>query len=611
MRQLLLLFLVAIGLGEARAHAGMELRTVVGGLSSPLYVASAKDGSGRLFIVEQAGRIRIFSGGGLLSEPFLDIRERVRSGGELGLLGLAFHPQYSQNGRLFINYTRDGPAGLETVIAEYSVSSQNVNLALKTSERILLRYAQPFTNHNGGMLEFGPDGYLYIGTGDGGSGGDPQGNGQSLDALLGKLLRIDVDSGNPYGIPPDNPFVGKAGRDEIWAYGLRNPWRFSFDPLTGRLFAADVGQNRWEEVDLIVKGGNYGWNRMEGAHCFSPMTNCNQDGLILPIHEYGREEGFSITGGYIYRGSDVPSLWGKYLFADFGSGRVWALTERPDGRWQNEELLRTGLPISSFGEDERGEVYVVDYGGSIRQIVSTEPLRPAINAGGVVSAASFLPGSVAPGEIVSLFGLGLGPGRGAEGKVNAVGRVDSTLAETRVLFDGIPAPLFFVRADQINAQVPYEVSGRSSASVQVLFRGASSDAVAVPVAEAAPAIFARFGGTGQGAILNEDSSLNTSSCPARRGSTVSLFATGEGQRTPPGINGELAIAPYPVPLLPVAVRIGGLLAETVFVGAAPGNAGLLQMNVRVPQEVTPGNAVPVFLVIGNTASPAGITMAVN
>ena len=243
-----------------------------------------------MFVVEQEGRIRILVSGAILPTAFLDIRDRVRCCGELGLLGLAFHPRYPTNGRFFVNYTRNGPDGLETVIAEYAVSSTDPNLALRESERILLRIRQPFANHNGGMLAFGPEGHLYIGTGDGGGGGDPQGNGQNLEALLGKILRIDVDSGNPYSSPPDNPFAGPfveplelPGRDEIWAYGLRNPWRFSFDRATGRLIAGDVGQNAREEIDLITRGGNYGWNIMEGTLCFSVPGNCFRPELILPL----------------------------------------------------------------------------------------------------------------------------------------------------------------------------------------------------------------------------------------------------------------------------------------------------------------------------------------
>ena len=238
----------ALPLAACSGRAAIGLQTVAGGLVNPLYVTSAGDGSGRLFIVEQAGRIRILAAGAIQATPFLDMRTRVRSGGETGLLGLAFHPDYRNNGRFFVNYTRNGPTGLETVIAEFSVSGSNANLAVVQSERFLLTFSQPFTNHNGGMLAFGPDGFLYIATGDGGSGGDPQGNGQSLNTLLGKILRIDVDSGTPYGIPADNPLLGQPGRDEIFAYGLRNPWRFSFDRQTGRLFAGGGGRKPHQEI---------------------------------------------------------------------------------------------------------------------------------------------------------------------------------------------------------------------------------------------------------------------------------------------------------------------------------------------------------------------------
>jgi glucose/arabinose dehydrogenase len=338
------------------------------GLESPVYVTHAGDGSGRLFVVEQTGVILIIRAGRLLPRPFLDIRGRVIAGGEMGLLSVAFHPQYARNGRFFVNYTADG-ASLRTVIAEYRVSAADANVA-EPAGRVLLEIAQPYRNHNGGLNLFGPDGMLYIGMGDGGSGGDPHNNGQRLDTLLGKLLRIDVDGAAPYRVPPDNPFVGRSGaRGEIWAYGLRNPWRFSFDRTTGRLFLADVGQNQWEEIDLIQKGGNYGWRTMEGAHCFNPPDGCSRTGLILPIAEYGREGGCSITGGYVYRGGRIRDLVGRYLFGDYCSGTLWALRD-DGGRWVRESLLDTGLRISSFGEDQAGELYVVDHRGTVQQLVS-------------------------------------------------------------------------------------------------------------------------------------------------------------------------------------------------------------------------------------------------
>jgi glucose/arabinose dehydrogenase len=344
----------------------VQTRQVAGGFSQPVHVTHAGDRSGRLFVVEQAGTIRVLRSGQLLRAPFLDIRRRVIAGGELGLLSVAFHPGYAANGRFFVNYTSNQPA-LRTVIAEYRASRRNPDVA-ESAERVVLEIEQPFRNHNGGLNLFGPDGMLYIGMGDGGSGGDPYNNGQRLDTLLGKLLRIDVN-GTPYRIPPDNPFVGRgSARAEIWAYGLRNPWRFSFDRGTRRLFLADVGQNAWEEIDLIERGGNYGWNIMEGAHCFNPPTDCNTADLRLPIAEYGRAMGCSITGGHVYRGSRVGALVGRYLFGDYCSGRVWTLVEDAPGRWTMSLLLETAFSISSFGEDEDGEVYIVDHSGSLHLI---------------------------------------------------------------------------------------------------------------------------------------------------------------------------------------------------------------------------------------------------
>ena len=353
----------------------LELELLADGFSNPVYLAHAGDGTGRLFVVEQPGVIRVLDpeGGPPREAPFLDIRAWVRFGGERGLLGLAFHPQYAENGRFFVNYTRE-PDGA-TVIAEYRASG-DPNRADPQSERIILTIEQPFPNHNGGQLQFGPDGMLYIGMGDGGAAGDPLGHGQDLGTLLGALLRIDVDSATPYAIPDDNPFVGQTGaRAEIWAYGLRNPWRFSFDRCNGRLLLADVGQNRWEEVDLIKKGGNYGWNVMEGAHCFRPQAGCRTEGLEMPIAEYDHSLGCSITGGYVYRGTRIPRLIGRYLFGDFCSGRIWALTPLvPDAQsadeWRMDDLLSTSLSIGSFGEDEAGELYVLDLRGGVYRLVS-------------------------------------------------------------------------------------------------------------------------------------------------------------------------------------------------------------------------------------------------
>jgi glucose/arabinose dehydrogenase len=347
----------------------IELQKFADGFTRPLYVTHAGDGSGRVFVVEQAGIIKIVDDGKVLEKPFLDIRDRIESGGEKGLLSVAFHPKYKENGRFFVNYTARKQGVLKSVIAEYKVSQTNSDIADRT-ERVILEIEQPFANHNGGLNKFGPDGFLYIGLGDGGGAGDPLNAGQSLDTLLGKILRIDIEK-EPYAIPQDNPFVGKThAQGEIWAYGLRNPWRFSFDRCTGRLFAGDVGQNRLEEIDLIEKGKNYGWRIMEGSQCFDPPTLCNTQGLELPIAEYDHSLGCSVTGGYVYRGTQYPALIGHYLFGDYCSGRIWSLTENSSGRWTMRQLIDSPFSISSFGEDEQGELYVMHYGGAVYRVTA-------------------------------------------------------------------------------------------------------------------------------------------------------------------------------------------------------------------------------------------------
>lgn len=368
----------------------MKLQPVVSGLTQPVFLTSASDQSGRLFIVEQTGRLRILENNALHAQPFLDLSGRVTSGGERGLLGLAFHPDFSENDRFFVNYTSVQEGQLRTVISEFKVTGPDADIADPSTERILLQFDQPYSNHNGGMLAFGADGLLYISTGDGGSGGDPQGNAQKLDTFLGKILRIDVDEGDPYSVPNDNPFVGVPGaRSEIWAFGLRNPWRFSFDRPTGRLFAADVGQNRLEEVNLIVRGGNYGWNTMEGGLCFSPEEGCPRGSLILPIAEYARDEGRSITGGYVYRGRQNRELVGTYIFGDFASGRIWLLRDSGEGTWSRELLLESGRSISSFGTDDWDELYLVDYGGEILKLVFPLQIRFAHAGDGTVGSYRF------------------------------------------------------------------------------------------------------------------------------------------------------------------------------------------------------------------------------
>ena len=325
----------------------ISLQVAVDGLTSPVDVADAGDGSGRLFVVEQTGRIRIVDGRRLVDRPFLDLSDRVTSGGEQGLLGLAFPPGYPADPRFYVDYT---DLHGDTNISEFRVNATDPATADRGSERILLHIDQPFANHNGGGVVFGADGMLYVATGDGGSGGDPNGNGQRLDTLLAKILRIDVGgpggaSDGPYTVPPDNPFVGVAGAmPEIWLTGLRNPWRIRFDSATGDLWIGDVGQSAWEEIDVAragSKGLDYGWNVMEGFHCYAPSRGCDQRGLTLPVAEYGHDLGCAVIGGVVVRGSGQPALNGRYVFADECSGNVWTLDatsagpEEPDlvGQW--------------------------------------------------------------------------------------------------------------------------------------------------------------------------------------------------------------------------------------------------------------------------------------
>lgn len=332
----------------------------------PVDIQSPNDGTNRLFVLSQPGVIYVFDNDPGVKEKkiFLDIRNKVLFGGEQGLLGLAFHPDYKQNGYFFLDYTTDNPR--RTVISRFTLSANDPSKADPESELVLLEVEQPYSNHNGGQISFGPDGYLYISLGDGGSGGDPLNAGQDLTMLLGSLLRIDVDNtsgGRNYAIPNDNPFKGNNDgfKEEIYAYGLRNVWRFSFDNQN-RLWAADVGQNAWEEINIIEKGKNYGWRIMEGKHCFNPETGCDTTGLILPIWEYGHNEdgGYSITGGFVYNGKSAPGLAGKYIYADYVVGKIWSL-EYTDGKVINKLLAQSNYLISTFGIDRNNELYFADH----------------------------------------------------------------------------------------------------------------------------------------------------------------------------------------------------------------------------------------------------------
>ena len=373
----------------------LTLSEVASGVAQPVYLTHAGDGSGRTFVVEQEGRIRVIKNGALLSTPFLSITDRVECCGEEGLLSVAFPPDYPGSRKFYVYYTN---LSSNIVVARYGLTA-DPDVADPNSEQIVLTIDHPGqVNHNGGQLQFGPnDGYLYLGMGDGGGGGDPNNNAQSLNTLLGKILRIDVSGVPTYTIPSSNPFTQTTGaRPEIWAYGLRNPWRFSFDRNTRDMVIGDVGQNAWEEVSYqpgsSAGGENYGWRIMEGLHCFNPSSGCDMTGLTLPVVEYGQsvpgEDNCSVTGGYVYRGSNYPWLNGVYFYADYCSGRIWALEQVSPGNWVSSEKRNEPFAISSFGEDEVGEVYVLDYSfGRVYKITSTAPIDLSSSAKAASDAA--------------------------------------------------------------------------------------------------------------------------------------------------------------------------------------------------------------------------------
>jgi glucose/arabinose dehydrogenase len=360
------LFIALVSCSNSSAQLQIEQAFPELTFQQPVDIQNAGNGSNRLFVVEQKGIISVFQNSSTINskKTFLDITNKVASGGEMGLLGLAFHPNYKSNGYFYVDYTTDSPSR-RTIISRFKVSD-DADKADKSSELVIMQIEQPYSNHNGGQITFGPDGYLYISLGDGGSGGDPLNNAQNLQSLLGKILRIDVnkaDVGKNYSIPIDNPFKGSSSgyKEEIYAYGLRNVWRFSFDNLTKQLWGADVGQNAWEEINIITKGGNFGWRCYEGLHEYN-TSQCSSTNYIKPTWEYGHnsEGGFSITGGFVYRGSKVSELYGKYVYADFVSGHIWAL-EFKNGTAINNKLFSNAHPVSTFGIDEANDLYFANY----------------------------------------------------------------------------------------------------------------------------------------------------------------------------------------------------------------------------------------------------------
>ncbi len=438
------LVLAAAALSPTAAQTTPALETAFPGLSfsSPIELTHADGQPGRLFLAEKNGRIRTFENtrSATTATLMLDISALVQDSGEQGLLGLAFHPAYASNGYLYVHYS--GRPDGRTVLARYTRSAADSLTADPASARVLLEVAQPFSNHNGGKLAFGPDGYLYLSLGDGGSGGDPGNRAQNTSVLLGKMLRIDVDTTSgqlPYGIPPDNPFAGTTGneREEIYAYGIRNMFKFGFDRETGVLWGADVGQGQWEEIDWVENGRNYGWRIMEGNHCYNPSSGCNQLGLTLPVFEYNHSGGrCSVTGGTVYRGTQNPELTGEYVYADYCSGTVWALTvDSTTTTPTNRTLVEAGFGVIAFGEDAEGELYVLK------------------QQSGASSVQRFVPTLVAGADAPSETSLALravGPqpfsrGTTVEATVPAGAPVRATLhdalgREVAVLFDGTAPP---------------------------------------------------------------------------------------------------------------------------------------------------------------------------
>ena len=584
--------------------APVQLVSIATGVTSPTDIQNSGDGSGRLFFVQQDGRIRVFADGQLSATPFLDIRAKVLAGGERGLLGLAFPPSYSAKRLFYVNYT---DLSGNTVVARYRVTA-NANVADANSESVILRVTQPFSNHNGGCLRFGPDGYLYIGMGDGGSAGDPQGNAQNKRTRLGKLLRIDVESvSSGFAIPPDNPFVNDSSAlPEIWATGLRNPWRFSFDRETKDLWIADVGQDTYEEINFqpaASNGGvNYGWNAMEGMHCFT--AGCSTAGLTLPVWEYTHADGCSITGGFVYRGSASSSARGTYVYADYCSGRISGL-RREGNAWTNKLLLNSNLAITTFGEDEAGELYLADANrGEILRLVFPPSSQPSFLAASVVNTASGESGFV-PGSAATIYGTGF---MSAPGTISASTiPLPTSLGGVRVLVSGRAAPLYAVAnvngLEQINLQVPFELVGADNANITIERDGLASAPITVPVAASAPGIFVM---NGRDAIVvrNSDNSPATRDRPVRHNELVYLYATGLGAVENTPATGQAApTAPLSRALLPTEITLGGVRCEVLYTGLAPGFVGVFQLNIQVSAQAATG-AQDIVVVSGGVSSRA-------
>jgi uncharacterized protein (TIGR03437 family) len=586
---------------SASAQTQIQLVSFLSGLSSPVYVTSARDGSNRLFIVEQPGRIKVLQPGATTPTIFLNIAPKVSSGGERGLLGLAFHPQYSSNRRFFVNYTRTGDGA--TVISEFKVSSNDPNVA-ETEEKIILTVAQPFSNHNGGMVDFGPDGYLYIGLGDGGSANDPGDRAQNIENLLGKMLRIDVNTtdGSPYASPSSNPFFGPTpGRDEIYAVGLRNPWRHSFDRETGQLWAGDVGQGQIEEISIIENGKNYGWRVFEGTRCTNlGPSSCTASNYVMPVVEYNHSGGrCSVTGGYVYRGTRGSLPVGSYVFGEYCTGEIF-LFENNSMR----VLLDTNIAISSFGEDEAGEIYVVGLGGTVHRIVAPSTAT-------AVSAANYRGDALAPESIVAAFGQNFAATTQA---APATPPLPTTLAGASVRVTDSAgttrsSQIFFVSPTQLNFLVP-QGTAQGAATVAFTNTNGASSTGSINIAAVAPGLFtANASGRGIAAAV----ALRIRADGSQTFESISRFDQSQNQFVPIPI--DLGAATDQVFLVAfgtgfrfrsalsaVTSTIGGTQAQVNFAGPQGTFAGLDQANILLQRSLAGRGEVDVMLTVDGQAA---------